>query len=213
MNCCQCQGIEALFNQKIAAKELKQYRKNGPRKTTRMLIDALKDEGVRGMALLDIGGGIGTIQLELLSAGASSATNVEGSTAYIEAAMDETERQGHSDRVISYHGDFVDLAPDIPSADIVTLDRVICCYHDMKALVGLSSARAGKLYGVVYPRDNWWTRIGWAIMNFAFGVMRNPFRNFVHPTEAVDAMVRSNGLEPRFYRKTAIWQVVVYRRG
>lgn len=213
MNCCQCQGIETLFNQKYAAKELKQYRTYGPRKTTRMLIDALKDEGVRGMALLDIGGGIGTIQLELLSAGASSATNVEASTAHIEAAMDEAERQGHSDRVNSIHGDFIDLAPDIPSADIVTLDRVICCYHDMKALVGLSSALAGKLYGVVYPRDTWWGRIGWAIMNFVFWVMRNPFRNFVHPTEAVDAVVRGNGLEPRFYRKTAIWQVVVYGRG
>ncbi|MEE8391168.1 MAG: hypothetical protein V3S14_10285, partial [Anaerolineae bacterium] len=121
-------------------------------------------------------------------------------------------RQGHADRVSFYHGDFVDLAPDIPSADIVTLDRVICCYRDMEALVGLSSARAGKLYGVVYPRDTWWTRIGWAIFDFVFGVLRNPFRAFVHPTEAVDAVVRGSGLEPRFYRQTAIWQVVVYER-
>ncbi len=212
MNCCQCQGFETFFNKKRTTRELEQYRKKGPRKTTRTLIDALKAEGVRGMALLDIGGGIGVIQHELLSAGASSATNVEASTAYIEAMKEETERQGHADRVSFYHGDFVDLAPDIPSADIVTLDRVICCYRDMEALVGLSSARAGKLYGVVYPRDTWWTRIGWAIFDFVFGVLRNPFRAFVHPTEAVDAVVRGSGLEPRFYRQTAIWQVVVYER-
>jgi magnesium-protoporphyrin O-methyltransferase len=212
MSCCQCQGIETFFNKKTATRELKQYRRKGPRKTTRMLIDALKAEGVDGMALLDIGGGIGIIQHELLSAGADSVTNVEASTAYIEAVKEEARRQGHADRVSFYHGDFVDLAPDIPSADIVTLDRVICCYHDMKALVGLSSARAGKLYGVVYPRDTWWTRIGLAIGNFVFGVLRNPFRIFVHPTEAVEAVVRGNGLEPRFYRQTAIWQVVVYGR-
>jgi hypothetical protein len=212
MNCCQCQGIETVFNKKRTTKELEQYRKRGPRKTTRMLIDALKAEGVGGMTLLDIGGGIGIIPHELLSTGASNAINVEASTAYIEATQEEAQRQGHADRVSSYHGDFVDLAPDIPSADIVTLDRVICCYHDMETLVGLSSVRAGKLYGVVYPRDAWWTRIGWAIGNFVFGVLRNPFRIFVHPTEAVDAVVRGNGLEPRFYRKNLVWQVVVYER-
>ena len=81
MKCCQCPGIEAYFDQKEAAKDLKRYRKKGPDKTTGMLIDALKAEGIKGMMLLDIGEGVGTIQHELLNVGASSCINVEASKA------------------------------------------------------------------------------------------------------------------------------------
>ncbi len=212
MSCCQCQGIETYFNRKCVAKDLKRYRKKGPDETTHILIDALKAEGIEGMTLLDIGGGVGPIQHELLKAGVSEAINVEASKAYIEADMEEAERQGHGDRVRHYHGDFVNLAPDIPKADIVTLDRVICCYHDMQALVGRSSVLASRLYGVVYPRDTLWVKIETAASNFSYWIRRNPFRLFVHPTEAVDKVIRDSGLERRFYREAGSWQVVVYAR-
>ena len=94
MKCCQCQGIESQFNAKQAAKELKDYRRRGPRKSTRMLIEALGAEGIKGMTLLDIGGGVGAIQHELLSAGVSSATDVEASLAYMETAKEEAQRRG-----------------------------------------------------------------------------------------------------------------------
>ncbi len=177
-----------------------------------MLIDALKTEGIEGMTLLDIGGGVGAIQHELLSAGVRSAANVDASAAYVAVAKEEAERRGHAGRVSYYHGDFIQLAPEIAPADIVTLDRVICCYDDMQALVGLSSARARNMYGLVYPRDTWWMKIRVAIENFVYRLVRNPFRSFVHPTEQVDAVVRSSGLRRRLYRKTFLWQVVVYAR-
>ena len=212
MDCCQCQGIERMFDKKEAAGKLKRYREKGPDKTTRMLTDALKAEGVEGMTLLDIGGGVGAIVHDLLSAGVATATNADASAAYIDAATEEAQRQGHADRVTYIPGDFVHLAPLIPQADIVTLDRVICCYHDLEALVGLSAARAGRLYGLVYPRDTWWVRLGVRAMNFGLWLRRNPFRVFAHPTEAVDALGRRNGLEQRYYRKAGVWQVVVYAR-
>lgn len=216
MNCCQCEGIEREFNQKAVAKELKQYRKEGPAKPTRMLIDALKAEGVEGMTLLDIGGGIGAIQHELLSAGASRAIHVDASTAYIKAAKEETERRGLADRVTHYHGNFVELTQSIEPADVVTLDKVICCYHDIEGLVGQSSAKARKHYGLVYPSDTWWTRVLNSIFNLVQWIRRSPFRSFVHSTDAVDALVRGNGLERRFYGKRFMWgqrwQVMVYSR-
>jgi magnesium-protoporphyrin O-methyltransferase len=201
-----------VFDRKRAAKELTKYRQEGPAKTTRILLRALKAEGVEGKTLLDIGGGVGTIQHELLKAGVTRAVSVEVSTAYIDAAGEETERQGYSDRVRFLQGDFVSLASDVAPADIVTLDRVICCYHDMQQLVTLSAARAEKLYGVVYPRDAWWVRAGIAIENLVFRMGRNPFRLFVHPTDAVEAALRTSGLERRFYRQTPLWQVVVFAR-
>jgi magnesium-protoporphyrin O-methyltransferase len=210
MNCCQCQGIEEHFDEKAVSRELSLYRTKGPDKTTRMLIDALKAKSIQGFSLLDIGGGVGAIQHELLEAGAQNATDVDASQAYLNAAKEEAQRRGLAERVSFQHGNFVDIAAHIPPADMVTLDRVICCYPDMEALVSLSAARARKLYGLVYPRDVWWVKIGLTVLNFLFRLQKNPFRTFVHPSQAVEAIVNNNGFKQCFYRRTLAWQVVVY---
>ncbi len=124
MNCCQCQGNEELFSQEFVTKELTRYRANGPGKTTRMLIEAIEAEGVGGLSLLDIGGGVGAIQHELIDAGVETVTSVDASTAYLNAAKAEAQRRGLTDHVSYHHGNFVDLAADIAHADIVTLERV-----------------------------------------------------------------------------------------
>ena len=135
MDCCQCQGIETTFNKKYALKDLNKYREKGPSKTTNSLINFLKTEGVEGKSLLDIGGGVGTIQHELLKLGVTRVINVEASTAYHEVAKEEAEQQGQIDKIQFHKGNFIDLAENIPPVDIVTLDRVICCYPDMEKLV------------------------------------------------------------------------------
>lgn len=213
MNCCQCQGIESTFDRETAEKELATYRKKGPSKTTTLLLKGLKRAGVRGLSLLDIGGGVGTIQHELASLTDGRIVHVDASTAYLKAARKEARRRDYVDRVSYQHGDFVVLAPSIETADIVTLDRVICCYHDVEALVNLSAARAGKLYGLVYPRDTWWMRLFGRMANAYFRLRRNPFRIFVHPARMVESLVQCHGLKRRFYERTTVWQVAVYERG
>lgn len=212
MSCCQCQGIETLFGERVARKDLKHYRRQGPLETTRILLDALKARGVDGTTLLDIGGGIGAISNGLLDAGASRATVVDASPAYLQAAQAEAERRGHRDLITYRYGDFVAVAPEIPPADVVTLDRVICCYDEMEALVSASAEKAGRLYGLVYPRDTWWNRFGVLLVNFICWARHNPFRVFVHSAEAVERVIRSQGLTRQFYRTTPLWQVIVYAR-
>lgn len=212
MTCCQCQGVERVFSGWYVSRELSSYRRKGPRRTTRMLIDALESEGIEGATLLDIGGGVGAIQHELLRNGVASATAADAASTYLEAARKEAERQGHADRVQFRYGDFVQLANELERADIVTLDRVICCYPDMRALVERSVDKASRLYGLVYPRDVWWTRLGNRLLNFSLWLVRNPFRSFVHSERAVDGIVRGAGLEPRFRHLTPFWQIVVYSR-
>lgn len=212
MDCCQCQGIEGMFNQREAKRSLKTYRQKGPARSTRILLDALRARGVEGATLLDIGGGIGAIQLNLLAAGATSATDVDASTAYLAAAREEAAREGFSDRVTYQHGNFVDLAPSIAPADIVTLDRVICCYHDLRGLVGASAAKAHRLYGLVYPRDSWLTSALATGINLFMRLQRSPFRFFRHRTRDVEALLHAAGLERRFHRTAGVWQVAVYAR-
>jgi magnesium-protoporphyrin O-methyltransferase len=212
MVCRQCHGFETVFDTRKAGRELNRYRSRGPRELTQLLIDAVKEGGVEGQTLLDVGGGIGAIQHELLKAGAGSAVAVEASPAYLWAAEEEAQRQGHRARMTYYLGDFVEIVQDIHPADIVTLDRVICCYPDVERLVGLSSQRATRLYAVIYPVDSWALRIMGRIFNSYMWLRRNPFRFFIHPTSAVDGLIRRGGFQQRFHHKTRLWQVAVYGR-
>lgn len=209
---CQCQGVQKLFDDKYVSKDLADYRKKGPAATTRLLTRAIQQEGVQGLSLLDIGGGVGAVQYELLETGASRATSVEASPAYLKAARAEARRRGLEERVSYLSGNFTELAASIPPADIVTLDRVICCYDDAEQLVALSARRALKIYGLVYPRDTWWLKIALKFANLFFRLRRCPYRAFSHSSKRVDDIIHSTGLQLCSYHRTLIWQVAVYTR-
>lgn len=212
MKCCQCQGIENLFDESLAASDLRHYQETGPAKETSILLDVLKAGNVTGMSLLDIGGGVGAIQHGLFQAGISHVTNVDASPAYLTAAKREAQRLGYVEQAAYHHGNFVDLAPEIAPADIVTLDRVICCYHDMPGLVSTSAARAQQFYGLVFPRSTWWLKIGLSVLNLGMRLRRDPMRFFVHPTEQVEEIIQQHGLRRHFYKNTRFWQIIVYTR-
>lgn len=212
MDCCQTDAIEREMGRAVAARELRGYRRRGSTSTTRILLDALREAGAGDGTLLDIGGGVGAIQHEFLRAGCPEAISVDASSAYLEAAREEASRQGHLDRLRQHHGDFVQLAEDLPRVDVVTLDRVICCYGDMDSLVRLSAERADDLYGLVYPRDRTATKAFAWIENAYHAVRGSQFRAFVHASAAVDALVRSLRFDRIFARSTPLWHVHVYRR-
>lgn len=213
MSCCQhCRDAENVFDQRDARHRLERYRRRGPEGTTRLLIDALRSAGVQGASVLEIGAGVGVVHHELIRAGAVQATDVDASSAYIAAARSESERLGHAWRVSYIHGDFVALVPNIAPADIVALDRVVCCYPDMPALVGSAATLAGRLLGLVYPRDVWWVRAGVRAVNLGLALQRSAFRIFCHPTAAVEAEATRAGLTRLVHRASGPWQVVVYAR-
>ena len=210
MSCCShCMDAESLFSQRIAQRELRQYRRSGPRRTTRLLLRGLAPLAEHA-TLLDIGSGIGATPHELLAFGLAHATVVEASAAYLAVSESEAAHRGHRARVTYCHGDFVDLASTLAPADMVTLDRVICCYPDMEKLVASSAAKARQAYGLVYPRERWLTRIGSALVNMALHLRGGAFRTYIHSSDAVEATVRRHGLHRSFYARTFLWQVVIY---
>ena len=200
------------FGEGDARHDLRSYRKSGPATTTRWLVDGLAAGGVEGLTVLDIGAGVGAAHQALLALGAAAATDVDGSPAYVAAAREEAERLGTADRVRYEVGDFVMVAADVEPADLVVLDRVICCYPDMEPLVRLSAERARSRYGLVYPRDRWWLRAGATILNGLAGLARRRVRAYVHRADAVDAIVRAAGFAPRLHRTSMYWRVAVYER-
>ena len=212
MTCCNTPAWACQFDRKLALRDLRDYRKGHLAATTEALIEALVRAGVEQSTVLDIGGGVGAIQFALLDAGAREATSVDVSAPYLDASREEAARQGRTGRITFQLGDFVELAPRIPAADIVTLDRVVCCYARMEMLVRLSAERSRRLYGLVYPRDRWLERAVVQVQNVFRALRRNPFRSFVHSVAAMDALIRSLGFTLRHKVRTFAWEVAVYQK-
>jgi 2-polyprenyl-3-methyl-5-hydroxy-6-metoxy-1,4-benzoquinol methylase len=210
--CCSTEAIASQFDQDTANEELRRYRRDGPVPTTQALIDALVARGVADAEVLDIGAGIGAIHHALLERGARRAVHVDISNDYLEAARLEADRLGHAVRVRFVRGNFVDLAPKIDVADVVTLDRVICCYPDLEGLVTRSAERARRLYGAVFPRDRTLVRLGIVFMNLAKRLRGSAFRSYFHSPALIDEMLLRAGLVRQNTQRTWFWEVVVYTR-
>lgn len=212
MEACGCDGGFEIFDEKSAAEDLERYRRLGPDDTTAMLVEMIRDRGIDGSDVLDIGGGIGVIDHELLGAGARRAVLVDASPAAVEAARVEARRRGTLDQLEFVDGDFVSRASDVDVADVVTLDRVICCYPDMESLVRLSATRARSLYGLVLPRDRRLLRWSLPLLNAWFRLRGFRYRTFLHPNARVDELVAAAGLQPAREARTFVWRVVLYER-
>lgn len=206
-----CRSLDAQFDRDRVRKELELYRERGPSPTTVALGGSLERAGAEG-SLLDIGGGLGGLAALLLEQGISSAVNVEISAAFVEASRALAEEEGYADRLHHRLGDFTSLAPRLEPADVVTLDRVICCYPDMERLVRLSAGKARRLYGFVVPRFRWLVRVGMALQNLARRLRGSAFRTYVHSLDAIDGVLREAGFELRSGSRTFVWEVRAYGR-
>lgn len=212
MDCCSVNGLAEEFNRSYAQGELRAYRKKGLDKRARTLADYLQAQGLQGRDLLEIGYGIGALHLELLRAGAAKAVGVDVSPFSKEAATELADEMGIQDRVEHRVGDFVALEGEVGPADIVLLDRVICCYPDATALVTASARHARLFYGLTYPRNVWWIRWGVVAIRAFLMLRRSAYRPFFHPPEKVKTIVASLGFRETFRARSDLWDIVVFRR-
>jgi 2-polyprenyl-3-methyl-5-hydroxy-6-metoxy-1,4-benzoquinol methylase len=213
MDCCSSAVIESRFDEQYVQKKLKRYRKKGPKETTTILARVIAEEMTQAATLLDIGGGIGDLQHMLIPMGVARTINCEASTAFLQACNQEAASQGYADQITHIQGDFVELANEIPEADIVTLDRVICCYPDMPELVSASLRKALTLYGIVIPSETWWVKLATSVYyNLRFLMQKNPFRVFVHSTDAMEDLIHKAGFQRLYYQETGGWQILVFSR-
>lgn len=213
MNCCShCEATEQIFNLKSAQRSIKKYRKKGPLKTTKLLLEKIIESGITNADLLDIGGGIGIIHHELLNEAVSTATHVDASVAHNTIAKEEDELRDQSHLVSYLQGDAVDLEDQLPDADIVTLDKVICCYPDWEGLLRVSASKSRKMFVFSIPREKWFVRAVVRFENLIQKIKGSAFRVFVHPLEPMDEILKDMELEFVSRSQNLSWQVVVYQR-
>jgi magnesium-protoporphyrin O-methyltransferase len=209
VRCCGPAGVE-IFDERQARKDAARYRRRGIDRTAWQLVDAVAGTGEDA---LEIGGGVGGIELELLRRGTKRAVNVELSPAYEPFARDLIAEAGVTDRVERRVGDVVGNPELAQPADVVVLHRVVCCYPDMPALVGTAAGKARRALALSYPRDSWWTRLAARIVNAWMRLRRKAFRTFIHPPEGIRAAAQAQGLTPTVEQGGLLWQVVAFERG
>ncbi|HEY7027151.1 MAG TPA: class I SAM-dependent methyltransferase [Gemmatimonadales bacterium] len=206
---CNCEATDRHFGPIRAQNDLAAYRRRGATGTARRLLRMIGDCQVQVETLLDIGAGVGILHHELLARGVSSATHVEASRAFVEAAQEETGRRGQTGRVEFLHGDFLALAPSIAQADLVTLDRVICCYPEYEPLLLTSAALTQRYWAASFPRERWYVHLGNRWENWRRARAGNAFRTFIHPVAEIYRLLAQAGLRPLSLTRRLVWETVV----
>lgn len=211
-SCCDPRGYERKFGERTARRNAEAYRRGRPDATATWIVARLRDRGVEGLSVLEVGGGVGGIQLDLLRAGAARSTNVELSPEYEQAAIDLARDAGVADRVERRVGDFADFAGEIGPADVVVLHRVVCCYPYLERLLGPAADRARRVLALTYPRSTPIVRIGLRIGNLWFRITRCSFRVFVHSPAEISRVVAERGLLVTGRHVGILWESAVFER-
>jgi magnesium-protoporphyrin O-methyltransferase len=208
MSCCDPRGCNDMFGRRFSRSLASRYRRRGLDKTAARMVSYLTDQGVDGVSVLEIGGGVGDIQLELLRRGASRATNLELVDAYDSDAAALAAEAGMSGRTSRCQVDIAATPDAVEKHDVVVLHRVVCCYPDYELLLGAAADHAGKVLVFSHPPRNLVSRaIVWT-QNLAFRVMRKSFQTYAHPPAAMVAVAQGRGMRADYSHRGIAWQVV-----
>jgi len=210
--CCRPGDFDGVFTAASSADDARQYRRRGLTGEAKRIVGIAREHGIGGRSVLEVGGGVGAIQIELLRAGAAETTNVELSTVYEQDADRLFDEAGLSGRTTRRVADFVDEAEQVPLADVVILQRVVCCYPDAAALVGKAAAHARELLVLTFPVDRFWAPLAAAAINIGPRVRRSRFRFFVHRTRSVTVAAEGAGMSLVERDVGVFWQLLVFDR-
>jgi Methyltransferase domain len=212
MSCCAGKGCDEFFDERVARRDARRYSQKGLDGNARRIVELARRRGVEGRTVLEVGGGVGAIQLELLEAGASHTVNVELSPAYEPFAAELLRSHGLNGRVDRRVLDFADRSDVLGSADVVVLHRVVCCYPDYERLVGEAADHARDQLLLTFPRDAWWMRVGLNTINRLQRLRRKAFRVYLHQPAAILDVAGSHGFKLVTRERGAIWELVSLER-
>jgi len=211
-DCCNRDSYDETFGDRFARRVARRCRRRGLDRTRRRLVDFLTANGLEGATVLEIGGGIGEVHLELLRRGARVATNLEISTSYEDEAARLLAGSGLGGRVTRRFLDIATAPDEVEPADVVVLHRVVCCYPDYERLLSAAASHAQHLLVFSHPPRTLVTRLSFGFDNLIRRLRRNDFRAFVHPPDAMVAVVEAQGMTVRYRNRGMSWTVMGFER-
>lgn len=197
-----------VFDTRYASGVARRYRRRGLTDPERRIVEFLSGIGITGRSVLEIGGGVGEIQLELLARGAADSVNLELSDAYEEQADALMRAAGIDGRVTRIVGvDLAESGQEVAPADFVVLHRVVCCYPDFERLLGAASDHARTALVFSHPPRTWLTRTTVGMGNAWMSVLGRRYRGYVHSPDAMIGVLREHGLTLQQHHRGARWCV------
>lgn len=212
-SCCQPGGYDKVFGPRFARLTASRYRKRGLDRTARRMVTWLAGHGIEGSSVLEIGGGVGAIQLELLSRGAARATNVELSRSFEADAARLNAEAGVTGQVDRRIGDIAVDGSVADPADVVVMHRVVCCYPHVDRLLAAASDHATQRIVFSHPPRNVVTRTVSGVINGVQRLTRSPYRSFVHPPSGMLDLLRSRGFTAAHVHRGPVWEIIAATRG
>jgi len=211
-SCCDPRGCDRFFGDRFASRAAKRYRARGLDRNARRIVEFLEQRGIEDATVLEIGGGVGEIQIELLKRGAAYAVNLELSPAYDAAARKLLRENGLERRVDRRLCDLAVDGDSVNPADVVVLHRVVCCYPDYELLLTAVAQHARRFVVFSHPPRNPISRLAVACANLRLRLQRKDFRAFVHPPAALLDVLEQNGLRLAFSHRGLVWHVAGLER-
>jgi 2-polyprenyl-3-methyl-5-hydroxy-6-metoxy-1,4-benzoquinol methylase len=211
MTCCTSEGTNRFFS-RSAEKYAKRFRRKGLDKASAYIVRGIETSGLTSKSVLEIGCGVGGLLLSLLKHGDASAIGVDVSEGMLEMAKKLAVESALDDRVKYLQGDYATMNGEASSADIVILDKVICCYADPETLIKKSAQKSELLYAVSYPRNSLLGRLSFEILTRMGQVLRWSFYPYYHDTAFIEKTITSCGFREVFSQTTTVWQIKIFRR-
>lgn len=209
--CCDPVGYRKVFNSRQARRAVHNFERKGLDSTAGPMIAALRARGIGTGTLLEVGAGTGTATVTLLEAGMATAVAYDISQSHEKVAGALLQGRGLIERVEWNTGDYLDSRDRRP-ADVVFLNRVVCCYPDGVGLMAAVAPQAERFLAVSYPRPRWWVRGALRVLNGYLRLRRVPFQVFVHDPEALAVPAVDSGLITAASGRTAMWEWKVWER-
>ena len=213
MSDCCVPAYGEVFTAKAARRSADRYRRKGLDAVARWMADNVQERGVEGASVLEVGGGVGSLHLELLRSGAAHAVNVELSSEWEQTALELARERHLEGRIERRVADAVQDAAELEPADVVVMSRVVCCYPDPDALMSVAADRARRMLVVSFPRDRSLVRLWTRVANLWLRIRGIDFRSFVHPEDRIEREAERHGLRVASEHRTLIWRAVAFVRG
>jgi hypothetical protein len=210
--CCPSRDYHRFFNQRFARRLANRYRRRGLDPTARTMVEFLQAVGLEGASVLEIGGGVGELEIELLQAGAARAQNLELSPGYEPEALTLAEQAGVQGRLDWRLHDLVEDPGAVAPADLMVLHRVVCCYPDYVRLLGAAGDHTRRALVFSYPPHNVLSRAFYGVFNLVMRLTKSSFRGYAHPPSAMLAVLEEHGLRRTYKGRSRIWQVAGLER-
>jgi hypothetical protein len=210
--CCPSRDYHRFFNQRFARRLANRYRKRGLDTTARKMVEFLRELGIQGASVLEIGGGVGEIQIDLLKLGAARAQHLELSPAYKQQAR-TLAGQARGPRAPGLAYPRPRRGPGaVALADLVVLHRVVCCYPDYQRRLAAAADHTRRALVFSYPPRNLLSRAFYGVFNLVMRLTHSSSRGFAQPPGAMLAALEDHGLRRTFQRRSRIWQIAGLER-